>query len=155
MAAGRIAKEVILSEDQLQQLKSFACSRSLPHAQVERAKIILKAAKGMQNIQIAEELSTTRETVGKWRKRFVKQGIEGLYDELRPGRPRSLEDERLAVLIRKTLKAKPEGGTHWSCRTMAEEIGVSKSTVQRVWNTFVSSDIQIDPFATRTFDPPD
>lgn len=136
MAARNVAQAVVLSDEQQKQLESFAASRSLPHAQVERAKIILKAASGMQNIQIAEELSTSRETVGKWRKRFVERGIEGLYDELRPGRPRSIEDERLAELIRKTLETKPEGSTHWSCRTMAEAIGVSKSTVQRIWNSF-------------------
>ena len=88
MAARNVARPVVLSEQQRAQLESFASSRSLPHAQVERAKIVLKAAQGMQNIQIAEQLSTTRETVGKWRKRFVDEGIEGLYDELRPGRPR-------------------------------------------------------------------
>jgi putative transposase len=136
MAARNVARAVVLSDEQQKQLESFAASRSLPHVQVERAKIILKASSGMQNIQIAEELSTSRETVGKWRKRFVERGIEGLYDELRPGRPRSIEDERLAELIRKTLETKPEGSTHWSCRTMAEAIGVSKSTVQRIWNSF-------------------
>jgi putative transposase len=136
MAARNIARPVVLSEEQEAELKSFVTSRSLPHAQVERAKIVLKAARGMNNIQIAEQLSTTRETVGKWRKRFLEQGIEGLYDELRPGRPRSIEDERLAALIRKTLQTQPEDGTHWSCRTMARQIGISKSTVQRVWNTF-------------------
>jgi putative transposase len=136
MAARNVARAVVLSDEQQKQLESFAASRSLPHVQVERAKIILKASSGMQNIQIAEELSTSRETVGKWRKRFVERGIEGLYDELRPGRPRSIEDERLAELIRKTLETKPEGSPHWSCRTMAEAIGVSKSTVQRIWNSF-------------------
>ena len=136
MAARNVARAVVLSDEQQKQLESFAASRSLPHVQVERAKIILKAASGMQNIQIAEELSTSRETVGKWRKRFVERGIEGLYDELRPGRPRSIEDERLAELIQKTLQTTPEGSTHWSCRTMAEAIGVSKSTVQRIWNSF-------------------
>jgi putative transposase len=136
MAAKNVARPVVLSEEQKAQLESFAASRSLPHAQVERAKIVLKAAAGMQNIQIAEQLSTTRETVGKWRKRFVEAGIEGLYDELRPGRPRRIEEERLAELIHKTLKTRPEDGTHWSCRTMAKQIGISKSTVQRIWNTF-------------------
>jgi putative transposase len=136
MAARNIARKVALNGEQRAQLESFAASRSLPHAQVERAKIVLKAAQGMKNIQIAKHLSTTRETVGKWRRRFMEQGIEGLYDELRPGRPRSIEDERLAALIRRTLKTKPEDGTHWSCRAMAKQIGISKSTVQRVWNTF-------------------
>ena len=113
MAARNIARPVVLTDEQKEQLESFASSRSLPHAQVERTKIILKAAEGKKNIQIAEELSTTRETVGKWRKRFVEQGIEGLYDELRPGRPRSVEDGRLAELIRKTLETNPEDGTPW------------------------------------------
>jgi putative transposase len=136
MGSGRVAQEVKLNEEQRGQLESFACSRSLPHAQVQRAKIILMAAQGVQNIHIAAQLRTTRETVGKWRQRFVEQGLEGLYDELRPGRPRSVEDERVADLIRKTLETRPVGGTHWSCRTMAKEIGISKSTVQRVWNAF-------------------
>jgi transposase len=136
MAARNIARAVVLSDEQRAQLESFAASRSLPHAQVQRAKIVLKAVQGMKNIQIAEQLSTTRETAGKWRKRFVEQGIEGLYDELRPGRPRSIEDERLAQLIRKTLNTTPRDGTHWSCRSMAKQIGISKSTVQRVWNAF-------------------
>jgi len=112
IAARNIVRPVVLTDEQKEQLESFAASRSLPHAQIERAKIVLKAAQGMKNIHIAEQLSTTRETVGKWCKRFVEQGIEGLYDELRPGRPRSIEDERLAALIRKTLKTKSEDGAH-------------------------------------------
>jgi putative transposase len=136
MAARNIARTVVVTDEQKEQLESFAVSRSLPHAQVERAKIVLKAAQGMKNVQIAAQLSTTRQTVGKWRKRFVERGIGGLYDELRPGRPRSIEDERVAALIRKTLKTKPQDGAHWSCRTMARQIGISKSTVQRVWNAF-------------------
>lgn len=136
MGSGRIAQEVELSEEQREQLESFVRSRSLPHAQVQRAKIVLMAAEGVQNIHIAAQLGSTRETVGKWRQRFIEEGVEGLYDELRPGRPRSVGDERVADLIRKTLESKPVGGNHWSCRTMAKEIGVSKSTVQRMWNAF-------------------
>ena len=136
MASGRVAQKVQLSEGQRRQLEAFAGSRSLPHAQVERAKIVLLAADGIHNIRIAAQLGTTRETVGKWRQRFGQQGIQGLYDELRPGRPRSVQDERVAALIRRTLETKPVGATHWSCRSMAQEIGVSKSTVQRVWNAF-------------------
>jgi len=136
MAARNVARLVVLSEEQKKQLQAFASSRSLPHAQVQRAQIVLKAAEGITNIDIASQLSTTRETVGKWRKRFVDEGIQGLYDELRPGRPRSIEEEQLAQLVRKTLETKPEDGGHWSCRTMAQELGISKSTVQRVWTAF-------------------
>lgn len=146
MAPWNIAPEVTLPPRELEQLESFATSRTLPHALVVRARIILMAAQGMQNIDIAREVGTTRETVGKWRRRFVNHGLEALYDEVRPGRPRTVEDERIAQLIKKTLKSKPKGATHWSCRTMADAIGVSKSTVQRVWNAF-----GIQPHRQRTF----
>jgi len=101
-----------------------------------RAQIVLRAADGEGNMQIATVLKTTRETVGKWRKRFDRKRLEGLYDELRSGRPRSVEDERIAQLINKTLARKPQEATQWTCRSMAKSIGVSKSMVHRVWKTF-------------------
>ena len=134
--AGRPVSAIALDDDQRSQLESFSNSRSLPHSLVVRAKIILLAAEGHQNLQIAAKVGVSRQTVGQWRKRFMERGLEGLYDEARPGRPRSISDEKLAQMINRTLKTKPKGATHWSCRTMAEEVGVSKSTVQRVWNAF-------------------
>ncbi len=83
MAARNVARVVVLSDGQRKQLEFLAASQSLPHAQVERAKIILKAVAGMQKIQIAKALLTTWETVRKWRKCYIEQGIEGLYEELR------------------------------------------------------------------------
>jgi len=136
MAPWNVAPEVALPSRELEQLESFATSRTLPHALVVRARIVLMAAQGMQNIDIARVVGLSRKTVGKWRQRFVKHGLEALYDEIRPGRPRTLKDERIAQLIKQTLESKPKGATHWSCRTMADAVGVSKSTVQRVWNTF-------------------
>jgi len=127
---------VTLDEGQRAQLEAFARSRSLPHAMVVRAKIILAAATGEQSGRIAERFGLSRHTVGKWRGRFAEQGIEGLYDEYRSGRPRSIEDERIAQLVAQTLQSKPEGVTQWSCRQMAEASGISKSTVQRVWAAF-------------------
>lgn len=70
--------------------------------------------------------------VGMWRKRFLAQGLVGLHDELRPGGPRLISDERVASLISKTLKTKPKNGTHWSCRTIAQATSLSKSTIHRV-----------------------
>ncbi|MDF1569669.1 MAG: helix-turn-helix domain-containing protein, partial [Spirochaetaceae bacterium] len=96
MAARNIAPKVDLTGEEKDQLSSFANSRSLPHGQVYRAKIVLLAAEGMTNIEIADALNTTRETVGKWRKRYLEKGIEGLYDELRPGKPRSISDEEIS-----------------------------------------------------------
>ncbi len=129
-------KAVVLEQEQRVQLESFTRSRALPHALVVRAQIVLLAAEGKQNTEIAEVTRMSRQTVAKWRGRFVSRGLEGLYDEYRSGRPRSIDEERIAEMINRTLQSKPEGATHWSCRGMAETTGLSKSTVQRVWSAF-------------------
>jgi putative transposase len=90
----------------------------------------------MENKEISEKVGLSRASVGKWRKRYFENGLQGLHDELRPGRPRSVSDEKVSELIHKTLKTQPEGETHWSTRTMGNEIGVSHMTVCRVWQTF-------------------
>ena len=136
MAARNVARSITLDADTRQQVEAFARSRSLPHALVVRAKVILMASEGMKSIDIAEKVGLSRVSVGKWRTRFAEGGLNGLYEELRPGRPRQIEEERIAVLITKTLRSTPRGQTHWSCRTMSESVGLSKSTVQRVWNAF-------------------
>jgi putative transposase len=136
MAARNIARRVEMDDVTRQQVEAFAHSRSLPHALVVRAKVILMASEGMKSIQIAEKVGLSRVSVGKWRSRFIAGGLNGLYDELRPGRPRQIEEERIADLITKTLHGTPRGHTQWSCRTMSESVGLSKSTVQRVWNAF-------------------
>lgn len=136
MRAVSAEKTVVLEPLQREQLESFSRSRALPHALVVRAQIVLSAAEGKQNKQIAKATGMSRQTVAKWRGRFVRHGLEGLYDEYRSGRPRSIEDERIAELVNKTLQTKPEGQTQWSCREMASATGISKSTVQRVWSAF-------------------
>jgi putative transposase len=82
------------------------------------------------------QLGLSNATVEKWRRRFVEQGVAGLHDELRPGRPRPISDERVAQLVRKTLETKPEGGTQWSVRQIAGQTRLSKSTVHRIWRAF-------------------
>jgi putative transposase len=114
----------------------MSASRSLPHGLVTRARIVLEAAAGRASTRIARKLRLCPGTVSKWRQRFVEQGIEGLHDELRPGRPRSIEDEEIAEIVNKTLHTKPENGTHWSTRSMAEETSVSNATVHRIWKAF-------------------
>lgn len=143
---GKPAPKVDLSLVQREQLEGFAGSQSMAHSLVVRAKLILLSAEGNSNAAIAKEVGLTRETVGKWRMRFVEFGVEGLYDELRSGRRRTIEEERIARVIRDTLDTKPEGETHWSVRTMAKNSGLSKSTVQRVWNAF-----GVRPHRSRSF----
>lgn len=136
MALGRPTAELILTFEQQEQLKGMAASRSLPAGLVMRARIILMSAEGESNLAIATRLRLSQATVGQWRRRFLRQGITGLHDELRPGRPRTISDERVARLVRKTLESKPENGTHWSIRQIATQMRVSKSTAHRIWQAF-------------------
>jgi putative transposase len=136
MAIGRPKAMLVLDAEQREQLESLATSRSLPAGLVRRAKIILLSASGKTNREIARQLETSEVTVSLWRCRFLRHWIAGLYDELRPGRPRPISDERVAQLVRKTLKTKPKNSTHWSIRQIAGETGVSKSTVHRIWQAF-------------------
>ena len=147
MAMGRPKAELILSEAEQAQLSSFARSRSMPAALSLRARIVLACASGQGNRAVAQRFDCNHTTAGKWRRRFLKDRIAGLYDELRPGKPRSIDDERIAMLIKKTLEKKPQdGSTHWSVRAAAAESGISKSSVQRYFQLF-----GIKPHRTKNF----
>jgi putative transposase len=137
MKTGRPKAELLLTDAERSQLQSFARSRSLPAALSMRARIILDSASGEQNKDIAERLKLSMATVGKWRSRFVDRRIAGLYDDMRPGKPRTIDDERVAQLIKTTLHTKPvDGSTHWSVRSVAAETGISKSSVARYFQLF-------------------
>ncbi|MEA5423924.1 helix-turn-helix domain-containing protein [Synechococcus sp. CCY9202] len=121
---------LVLSEDQAQQLRALANSRSLPHSIVQRAQIVLACGAGETNTAIARRMGLTGMTVGKWRKRYRDLGLEGLHDELRPGRPRTYEDDKVAEVINRALQTKPtDGSTQWSARSLAAATGISKTTV--------------------------
>src|SRR5450830_480751 len=129
---GRPKVELVLLDEERSKLQSFARSRSLPAALSNRARIVLSSADGEPNNAIAERLKLTNATVGKWRARFIERRISGLYDDIRPGKPRTIDDDRVAKLINTTLHTKPaDGSTHWSVRTVAAETGISKSSVAR------------------------
>jgi len=136
MALGRPIPPVVLTPKVCRELEAWSRSRSHPHGLVRRAQIILMAAQGLNNKTIGRRVGLSGSMVGMWRKRFLAQGLAGLYDEPRPGGPRSISDQQVATLIRKTLKTKPVDGTHWSCRSIAAETKLSKSTVHRVWRAF-------------------
>ena len=146
MKLGRPLPPLQLDGEQRQQLEALASSRSLPHGLVTRVRIVLLSADGLSNKDIAVRLQLNKMTVSLWRRRFVKQGLTGLHEELRPGRPRSIPDEKVATLIRRTLQSKPKDGTHWSCRSLAAETRLSKSTVHRIWRAFA-----LQPHRTRHF----
>ena len=139
--------QLILSADEQAQLSSIARSRSIAAALSERARMVLACAAGDTNSAVARRFRVTNATVGKWRARFVKHRISGLYDELRPGRPRTVDDEQVAGLIRQTLQSKPkDGSTHWSVRRAAKESGISKSSVHRYLQLFC-----LKPHRTESF----
>ena len=136
MTIGRPLAPLHLTDKTREQLKIMANSRTLPHAFVRRAQIILMSADGLNNQTIATKVGLSGRMVGIWRQRFIDQGLMGLYDEAKPGGPRSISDEQVARLIQQTLKQKPPNATHWSCRSIAKQTKISKSTVQRIWSTF-------------------
>jgi putative transposase len=136
MKTGRPKLPLKLSDEERLQLESFAGSRSLSHGLVVRAQIVLMAANGQTNTAIADTLHLSKPTVGIWRQRYLDHGIQGLHDELKPGRPRTVSDEKVAVLVRKTLSTKPKDGTHWSIRTIARQSRLSRATVHRIWSAF-------------------
>ena len=146
MITGRPKPTLTLATDEHTQLRSLAGSRTLPHALVARARLVLWSADGQSNTQIARRLRWAKATVGKWRQRFVQHRLAGLYDELRPGRPRSIDDEQIAALLKRTLSRRPAESTHWSIRQAAQASGISRSTVHRVFQTF-----GVQPHRTRSF----
>src|ERR1700756_3311317 len=127
MNTGRPKPALTLTPDEHTKLRSWAGSRTLPHALVARARLVLWSAHGQSNSQIARRLRWANATVGKWRQRFVQYRLAGLYDELRPGRPRSIDDEQIAALLKRTLSRRPAESTHWSIRQAAQASGISRS----------------------------
>jgi putative transposase len=150
MRKGRPTTAISLSADERTQLKTMLRSRSLPASLVRRATIILFADDGLSNLNIAEKLDITNSTVGFWRRRFALDRMQGLYDETRPGRPRSLEDDQVAELINTVLHTNPSNATHWSVRTCAQHAGISRSTVHRVFKMFGLQPHRADTFKLST-----
>jgi transposase len=131
----RIAPPVQLDASQKATLEQWARARSLPARQVERAKVVLLAAEGHTDLQIADALGISNQKASRWRKRFLRLGLPGLEkDAPRPGRKPAIAESIKQTLIEKTTQSKPSNATHWSTRTMAAEMGVSEATVRRLWH---------------------
>ena len=143
---GRRKAELKLTSEESDALERLSRRRrSSPH-QSFRAKIVLYCASGLTNTDVAQKLRTTRSTVGKWRSRFIEQRLEGLYDEPRPGVPRTITDDQIEQVVIKTLETTPPGRTHWSTRSMAAHLGLSHSTIGRIWRAF-----GLQPHRTESF----
>ena len=133
---GRPKPELLLKDDERAELTRLGGRQRVGAAVALRAKIVLACARGLDNCDVAEELGVTPQTVCKWRRRFLERGMEGLLDNGRTGRPRSVTDDIVERIIDVTLHEDPKAATHWSTRMLAEELGVSSSAVQRAWAAF-------------------
>ena len=129
----RVAPKIVLSSDEIQRLEKLARGRRTPVRLAQRSTIVLSAAEGNENKEIASQLGISRETVGRWRRRYAESGMAGIEkDAPRPGRTPSISAAKVREIVRKTTRSKPKAGTHWSSRTMAAEAGVSASSIRRV-----------------------
>ena len=130
----RVAPKIELTPEQTTSLEQWANGRKTPVRLAERAKIVLAAAQGQQDLEISEALSITPKKASRWRYRFLRLGLSGLQkDAPRPGRTPSIEKKTVAEVVRRTTQERPANSTHWSTRTMAAAVGISDSSVLRIW----------------------
>src|SRR3984893_13720428 len=131
----RAAAPLAISDGQREVLDTLAGSRTVEYRLVQRARVLLLAADGVSNSEISEVVGVSRPTVLAWRGQFEEDGLVG-FGEVAKGRGRkpSISEGKVAEIVDLTLPSKPEGETHWSCRSMAKKAGVSPASVQRIWS---------------------
>jgi transposase len=143
---GRPTVRVTVSPSERTTLEQWARRRTTAQGLAQRAQIVLACATGRSNSEVATDLRITRQTVGRWRQRFVEKRLDGLVDEPRPGTPRRLTDAQVEQVISDTLEKPPRDATHWSTRTLAKELALSHATVGRIWRAF-----GLQPHRSETF----
>ena len=147
MPTGRPIAPLKLASDESSQLQSLAGSRTSRRSIVQRVQILQVCAAGDTNTAVAKGFAVRSSTVGKLRQRYLHLGIKGLHDELRRGRPRTYEDDKVAEVINRALQTKPtDGSTQWNARCLAAATGISKTTVHRWLQTF-----SLRPHRQKTF----
>jgi transposase len=137
---------LVLSETERRVLQGWANRRKTAQGLAKRARIVLECAEGQSNAAVARKLRVSRTTVNRWRARFVRGRLDGLGDEPRPGVPRTITDAQVEEVVVRTLEEVPEGATHWSKRDLARRVGISPSSVLRIWHAF-----GLQPWRTETF----
>jgi transposase len=146
MRTGRPIPPLILTPSERETLERWARRAKTAQAVAQRARLILGCAAGRTNTMVAHELWVTKQTVGKWRSRFLLRRLDGLLDEPRPGAPRTITDTQVERVLTRTLESTPVDATHWSTRSMAQASGLSRSAVHRIWRAFA-----LQPHRTETF----
>jgi transposase len=135
---GRPKAELVLSEEERLTLERLTNRRKTAQAIATRARIVLMCAEKRQptNREVATRVGVSEAMVGKWRRRFVEKRLDGLFDEARPGPPRTITDDKVEAVIIKTLEEKPAEATHWSTRSMAKAMGMSQTSISLIWRAF-------------------
>ncbi len=146
MRTGRPKKTLTLVPTDKEKLTLLARRPKSAQRVAVRSKIVLRAAEGQSNQEIARNLGITGATAGKWRERFRLQGMEGLSDEPRPGAPRKITDGQVEEAVTKTLESVPTAATHWSTRSLSQQVGLSQSAIVRIWHSF-----GLQPHRSETF----
>ena len=146
MRSGRPKAQLLLAQDEREVLEGFTRRRKTAAGLALRASIVLACAEGSSNKAVARRLRVAQVTVGKWRSRFVRERLDGLLDDPRPGAPRRVTDKRVEEVVTQTLESTPKGATHWSTREMAKKSGLSHMTVSRIWRAF-----GLQPHRSETF----
>jgi|SRR5579872_2116547 len=146
MRTGRPKRPLTLTADEEAQLQSLAHRARTQPALARRARVILGSAEGLANNVVARQVRCSPGMVNKWRSRFLKSRLEGLYDEPRPGAPRQVSDAQVEQVVIRTLESTPRAQTHWSTRGMAQAAGLSRMTISRIWQAF-----GLQPHRTETF----
>jgi transposase len=143
---GRPKQALTLTDEERETLRRWSRRPKSPHSLAQRSRIVLECAKGVDNVAVAAKLDVNQATVGKWRHRFIERRLDGLVDEPRPGAPRMISDDDVERVIVRTLEDKPADATHWSTRDLAAKVGMSASSVGRIWAAF-----GLKPWLTDTF----
>jgi len=146
MRKGRPLPILKLSSEERDTLERWARRPKSAQALAQRARVVLACAQEKTNTVVSAELKLSRQAVGKWRRRFGRQRLDGLLDEPRPGAPRQVTDAQLERVITLTLESTPSNATHWSTRLMARRCGMSQSAVSRIWRAFA-----LQPHRSETF----
>src|SRR5438309_6454001 len=146
MRTGRPRKPLILTSEECDRLQSLSHRARSQPLLARRARVVLACAEGLANNAVAKRLRCSLGMVGKWRSRFLKTRLEGLYDEPRPGAPRKITDAQVEQIVVRTLESTPRAQTHWSTRGLAQATGLSRMTISRIWRAF-----GLQPHRTDTF----
>src|SRR5215831_3611344 len=146
MRTGRPKQPLTITEEERERLQSLAHRSRSQALLARRARVVLACAEGLDNKAVAKKLRCSLGMVGKWRGRFLKSRLAGLYDEPRPGAPRKVGDDKIEAVVIQTLETTPRGQTHWSTRELASASGLSRMTISRIWRAF-----GLQPHRSETF----